>query len=185
MKLKFTISFLIFSISTFSQNSTALTFQDNLIKTEISTLERSGRIGDYKIVRFIEANRVEAHLNDLLIQGPEQIYISRNRKDSLQLTEDEFQAIIEFFKSKNNLTYSPDSTERLIAGDDYFGYLNRNPDNIVISVSKPLFLRNNKFGVCVFSSFYDGGIYGPSSLSIYIHENGNWIRWFDMSSGMF
>ena len=185
MKILFFLLFLFVSEIAFAQNGTAQAFQEDLIKTEISFLERSGRILDYKIVSFIDIPRVAAHLNGFIDQGYERIYFSRNEADSIQLTKSEVDTIIEFFSDEQNLTYTSDIDEETIAGDNYFGFLKASPDNIVISVSKPLFLRNDEFAVGLFSSFYNGGINGPSSLSIYINENGHWVRWFDLSSGMF
>ncbi|MCZ4410605.1 hypothetical protein O3Q51_17445 [Cryomorphaceae bacterium 1068] len=181
-KLKILMCFLILTTSIKCQES----IDEQLINSIVQTELQFHKDQQIRITSSVDSSRLNHHLR-IIDSLKESSLLSRNREDTLVLNPQEIQMIEDFFKDMTNLSIPNIKDLEHIPGDEYVKYLmNRDIDYVVISVSRPLFIRNNEFGICYFSSLSGkGNITGPTSISVYKQKDGIWTRTYDLSSGIF
>lgn len=157
-------------------------FQIDLIHRQV--MDYSGEI---RIAESLDSNWIDYHLGVLTDTITTRLtFHTPQHHDSLTFTEQEKDSILLFFRNIKNLTFS-DNTKRfqIVPANEISLHLQKDFENQVVFVSRPLFIREGTVAVAFFANFCCGGINGPAHLSLYREENAIWTRWIYLSAGEF
>ncbi len=72
-----------------------------------------------------------------------------------------------------------------IDAKDIYKHLKSNRNNVLFSISHPIFIRDGNFCLVFRARLCCGGIYGGTSLKLYKKHHGKWLGTVIISSGAF
>ena len=181
MKNIFVIYLILSTLSALGQTDTTVEFLKDIVENQ-----KMGYEGEVRISSVSTAWTRE-HLKKLI--KPEDsgsISFFFSRRDTLHLTANEKELIIEHFSDPSNLQVSGEPWNFDTIGQRrVVGFLKNNEGSQVLFLSKPLFIRDGTVAISFFSNLCCGGISGSINVSAYRKEDHVWTRWIDLSAGEF
>lgn len=156
---------------------------ESILKLKIYTV-----YNEPAIVSNLDSSFLHYHLSELEKQESETEFTNRHNGNSIVLTATEKKHIIKSLKHQLNFEWqnSQFPNSEMITFEQKNEYLGKDPNNTVVVISEPIYIRNKSLAIIFLANLCCGrGIGGFVELSIFKVEKNQWIKYVEISGGDF
>ena len=176
---------LLFLISTLSGQNTFNKdeFVESILKSKIYTV-----YNEPAMVSNLDSSFLHYHLSELKKQESGTEFTNRHNGNTIVLTVAEKKHVLKSLKHQLNLEWNNSQfpNSKMITFEQVNEYLGKDPNNTVVVVSEPIYIRNKSLAIIFLSNLCCGrGIGGFVELSIFRMEKDHWIKYVEISGGDF
>ena len=178
------IIFILFFFTTVNSTSQTQNRSSEVLEDIIDRL--SNTKGEIKIYSRIDSIQVEAHLK-AFIENEQKIYFLKTKysKDSIILTTNEKRYLLEEIRKQYRREWQQKdfTNNTIISGKSGKAFTNESRRNAIVSISNPIFIRNDEIAFLYYSYSCCGNSgYGHNKLSFYRKSENAWKEWIWISA---
>ena len=140
------------------------------------------------MVSNLDSSFLNYHLSELKKEESETEFTNRHNGNTVVLTANEKQYILKLLQHQITLewTNSQFPNSEMIRFEEVNEYLGKDPNNTIVVISEPIYIRNKSLAIVFFSNLCCGrDIGGFVELSIFKMENNQWNKYIEISGGDF